>query len=177
MFQFYRICFDLKELIYLDKDLKQEKKQAMKDLIDKGKKEGSLTFDQISDALSELELDKEQIENVYETLGQMGIDVLEENSKDTPGLSFGKAFKKGSEDDDSEDDDESKSKLDLSIPKGVTIDDPVRMYLKEIGKIPLLSAEEEIDLAERMGAGEELAKRKLVEANLRLVVSIAKLYV
>lgn len=161
----------------MDKDLKQEKKQAMKDLIDKGKKEGSLTFDQISDALSELELDKEQIENVYETLGQMGIDVLEENSKDTPGLSFGKSFKKGAADDDNEDDDESKSKLDLSIPKGVTIDDPVRMYLKEIGKIPLLSAEEEIDLAERMGAGEELAKRKLVEANLRLVVSIAKRYV
>lgn len=160
----------------MDKDLKQEKKQAMKNLIDKGKKEGSLTFDQISDALSELELDKEQIENVYETLGQMGIDVLEENSKDTPGLSFGKAFKKDSVDDD-DDEDESKSKLDLSIPKGVTIDDPVRMYLKEIGKIPLLSAEEEIDLAERMGAGEELAKRKLVEANLRLVVSIAKRYV
>lgn len=173
---FQRIYFDLKELIYLDKDLKQEKKQAMKNLIDKGKKEGSLTFDQISDALSELELDKEQIENVYETLGQMGIDVLEENSKDTPGLSFGKAFKKDSVDDD-DDEDESKSKLDLSIPKGVTIDDPVRMYLKEIGKIPLLSAEEEIDLAERMGAGEELAKRKLVEANLRLVVSIAKRYV
>ncbi len=162
----------------MDKDLKQEKKQAMKSLIDKGKKEGSLTFDQISDALSELELDKEQIENVYETLGQMGIDVLEENSKDTPGLSFGKPFKKDHINPDSDDEeDDSKSKLDLSIPKGVTIDDPVRMYLKEIGKIPLLTAEEEIDLAERMGAGEELAKRKLVEANLRLVVSIAKRYV
>jgi len=72
---------------------------------------------------------------------------------------------------------EGKEKLDLSIPEGVNIDDPVRMYLKEIGKVPLLTAAEEVDLAKRMGAGEEAAKRKLAEANLRLVVSIAKRHV
>lgn len=154
-------------------ELKQEKKIAMKTLIDKGKKDGSLTYEQIGEALSEMELDKDQIENIYDTLAQMGIDILDENTKDDSAI-FKKEFRKGA---DSEEEEEETSKLDLSIPKGVSIDDPVRMYLKEIGKIPLLSAEEEVDLAERMGYGDELAKKKLVEANLRLVVSIAKRYV
>lgn len=153
---------------------KQEKKIAMKTLIDKGKKDGSLTYEQIGEALSEMELDKDQIENIYDTLAQMGIDILDENVKDDTVI-FKKEFQKESDSDEEEE--EGKTKLDLSIPKGVSIDDPVRMYLKEIGKIPLLTGEEEVDLAERMGYGDELAKKKLVEANLRLVVSIAKRYV
>jgi RNA polymerase primary sigma factor len=165
----------LKELIFLDNELKQEKKIAVKSLIDKGKKDGSLTYEQIGEALSEMELDKEQIENIYDTFAQLGIDILDENIKDDTVI-FNKEFNKDP-DAETEDEDEDVSKLDLSIPKGVSIDDPVRMYLKEIGKIPLLSAEEEIDLAEKMGYGDEIAKKKLVEANLRLVVSIAKRYV
>jgi len=161
----------------LEKEFKEEKKVAVKNLIDKGKKDGSLTYEQIGEALSELELDKEQIENIYDTFAQMGIDILDENIKDDTVI-FNKEFSKDSNSDsDSEEEEENVSKLDLSIPKGVSIDDPVRMYLKEIGKIPLLSAEEEIDLAEKMGYGDEIAKKKLVEANLRLVVSIAKRYV
>jgi len=159
----------------LDNELKQEKKMAVKSLIDKGKKDGSLTYEQIGEALSEMELDKEQIENIYDTFAQLGIDILDENIKDDTVI-FNKEFNKDP-DAETEDEDEDVSKLDLSIPKGVSIDDPVRMYLKEIGKIPLLSAEEEIDLAEKMGYGDEIAKKKLVEANLRLVVSIAKRYV
>jgi len=165
----------LKELIFLDNELKQEKKMAVKSLIDKGKKDGSLTYEQIGEALSEMELDKEQIENIYDTFAQLGIDILDENIKDDTVI-FNKEFNKDP-DAETEDEDEDVSKLDLSIPKGVSIDDPVRMYLKEIGKIPLLSAEKEIDLAEKMGYGDEIAKKKLVEANLRLVVSIAKRYV
>ena len=159
----------------MDNELKQEKKMAVKSLIDKGKKDGSLTYEQIGEALSEMELDKEQIENIYDTFAQLGIDILDENIKDDTVI-FNKEFDKDP-DAETEDEDEDVSKLDLSIPKGVSIDDPVRMYLKEIGKIPLLSAEEEIDLAEKMGYGDEIAKKKLVEANLRLVVSIAKRYV
>jgi len=159
----------------LDNELKQEKKMAVKSLIDKGKKDGSLTYEQIGEALSEMELDKEQIENIYDTFAQMGIDILDENIKDDTVI-FNKEFDKDP-DIEAEDEEEDVSKLDLSIPKGISIDDPVRMYLKEIGKIPLLSAEEEIDLAEKMGYGDEIAKKKLVEANLRLVVSIAKRYV
>ncbi|CBH21875.1 RNA polymerase sigma factor RpoD [Acetoanaerobium sticklandii] len=159
----------------MDNELKQEKKIAVKSLIDKGKKDGSLTYEQIGEALSEMELDKEQIENIYDTFAQLGIDILDENIKDDTVI-FNKEFNKNP-DAETEDEDEDASKLDLSIPKGVSIDDPVRMYLKEIGKIPLLSAEEEIDLAEKMGYGDEIAKKKLVEANLRLVVSIAKRYV
>ena len=159
----------------MDNELKQEKKMAVKSLIDKGKKDGSLTYEQIGEALSEMELDKEQIENIYDTFAQMGIDILDENIKDDTVI-FNKEFDKDP-DIEAEDEEEDVSKLDLSIPKGISIDDPVRMYLKEIGKIPLLSAEEEIDLAEKMGYGDEIAKKKLVEANLRLVVSIAKRYV
>ena len=159
----------------MDNELKQEKKMAVKSLIDKGKKDGSLTYEQIGEALSEMELDKEQIENIYDTFAQMGIDILDENIKDDTVI-FNKEFDKDL-DIEAEDEEEDVSKLDLSIPKGISIDDPVRMYLKEIGKIPLLSAEEEIDLAEKMGYGDEIAKKKLVEANLRLVVSIAKRYV
>ncbi len=133
--------------------------KEVQDLIEKGKDEGSLTYEEIMDSLEEIELSSDDIEKIYELFNEMNIDILE-NGKDSG--------------DDAGDDDDS---LDISIPDGVGIDDPVRMYLKEIGKVPLLTAEEEVDLAQRMEKGDEAAKRKLIEANLRLVVSIAKKYV
>ena len=134
----------------------ESKKSRIKQLIEKGKSKGSLTYKEIMDMLEEIELEPEQIEKVYESLESLGIDVVDEET-----------------------DEEAAPEKDLSltVPEGVNIDDPVRMYLKEIGKVPLLTADEEVELAKRMGQGDEMAKRKLVEANLRLVVSIAKRYV
>ncbi|MBB6217899.1 RNA polymerase primary sigma factor [Anaerosolibacter carboniphilus] len=137
--------------------------ETVKDLIDKGKKRGMLTYNEIMDTLEEIDLDKEQVEEVYDNLASMGIDIVGEQDPEI----------------EIEDIPETEEivDLDLSIPKGINIDDPVRMYLKEIGKVPLLSAEEEIELAKKMEQGDEEAKRRLCEANLRLVVSIAKRYV
>jgi RNA polymerase, sigma 70 subunit, RpoD len=129
----------------------------IKELIEKGKSKGVLTYKEIMDMLEEIDLEPDQIEKIYETLESLGIDVVDEEVPQ--------------EDVNVEED------LDLSIPEGVSIDDPVRMYLKEIGKVPLLTPEEEVELAKRMEQGDEEAKRKLAEANLRLVVSIAKRYV
>lgn len=163
---------------------KEEKRITAKSLIEKGKKQGTLTLAEIMEAFSETELDKDQIENLYETLGNLGIEVIE-NKTEKVEIDF-------SIDDDLDidnidegvDGELSKDEmpleleeLDLSLPKGISIDDPVRMYLKEIGKIPLLKPHEEVELARRMNDGDELAKQRLVEANLRLVVSIAKRYV
>ena len=150
----------------------------------KGKKKGELTYAEIANALSNFELDKDQIEEIYASLTSMGIEIVGDKSR---------GFSDDDDDDDDEsvdivdideidekddDDEEEEVKIeDLSVPKGVSIDDPVRMYLKEIGKVPLLSGEEEISLAKRMEDGDEEAKKKLCEANLRLVVSIAKRYV
>lgn len=147
-----------------NKDEKQvEKMQAVKKLIEKGKQKGILTYNEIMDALEEIELDEEQIERIYQSLEELGIDVV--GDKEEVKL----LNTAGDETDDLED--------DLSLPRGINVDDPVKMYLKEIGKIPLLTAEEEIDLAKRMEQGDEEAKKRLAEANLRLVVSIAKRYV
>ncbi|MFO7815765.1 MAG: RNA polymerase sigma factor RpoD [Halanaerobiales bacterium] len=140
-----------------NKNVIPENIDQVKELIEKGKEEGELTYEQIMSSLEDVELDEEEIEKIYEIFTGMDIDIIEKDSND----------------EDEEDDDE----LDLSIPQGVGIDDPVRMYLKEIGKVDLLTAEEEVDLAKRMEQGDMEAKRQLVEANLRLVVSIAKKYV
>ncbi len=152
------------------KKVSKEQRQSVKELMDKGKKQGSLTYSEIMEVLGEVQLDKDQVENLYETLGQLGIEVLEEKNKK-------ESIKVEKDEDDSEDEEFDFESIDLSLPKGINIDDPVRMYLKEIGKIPLLSAQEEIELAKRMEQGDEIAKKRLVEANLRLVVSIAKRYV
>ena len=158
---------------------KDNKRLTAKTLIDKGKKQGSLILAEIMEAFSETELDKDQVEDLYETLGNLGIEVIE-NKTDKVDIDFAQ------DDLDLDDLDESIVKddtpmeieeIDLSLPKGISIDDPVRMYLKEIGKIPLLKPHEEVELARRMHEGDELAKQRLVEANLRLVVSIAKRYV
>ncbi|MEG2984167.1 MAG: RNA polymerase sigma factor RpoD [Paraclostridium sp.] len=166
---------------------KESKRVTAKSLIEKGKKQGSLTLMEIMEAFSETELDKDQVENLYETLGNLGIEVIQKKEEKADAeIEF------SSEDvdisnldiDDSIDEDTSKEEntmeieqIDLTLPKGISIDDPVRMYLKEIGKIPLLKPHEESELARRMHEGDEIAKQRLVEANLRLVVSIAKRYV
>ena len=144
--------------------------EKLKELVALGKKKKSvLEIQEINDFFSDMELSPEQMEQVFEYLEAKGIDVLRINS-DTD------------DDDDmevilSDEDEVDMEKIDLSVPDGISIEDPVRMYLKEIGKVPLLSAEEEVELAKRMAEGDEEAKKRLAEANLRLVVSIAKRYV
>ena len=168
----------------------QNERERVKQLLAKGKEKGVLSYEEIMDSLSTTELSPEQIDDIYEQISAMGIKLvhtdLEQDKDDidddmeitlletddslmtVPGL----------EDDvPPEDLEDEVLDLDLSVPEGVGIDDPVRMYLKEIGRVPLLSADEEVELAKRMEQGDEEAKKKLAEANLRLVVSIAKRYV
>nr|WP_317360538.1 RNA polymerase sigma factor RpoD [uncultured Blautia sp.] len=136
------------------------------------KKKNVLEYQEINDFFKGFPLDPEQMEKVFDFLEGNGIDVLRIQENDMDGLILN--------DDDlplSDEDDVDMENIDLSVPEGVSIEDPVRMYLKEIGKVPLLSAEEEISLAQRMENGDESAKKRLAEANLRLVVSIAKRYV
>ncbi len=155
----------------MSKKVEEQKVESVKTLIDKGKKRGILTYNEIMNTLEEIELDKEQIEEVYDNLASMGIDIVgdhdDEDLDDIP----------EAEEIDEIPETEEIVDLDISIPKGINIDDPVRMYLKEIGKVPLLSAVEEIELAKKMEQGDDEAKKRLCEANLRLVVSIAKRYV
>lgn len=139
-----------------------ENSEKLQALIDLGKKNGMLSYSQIMDALQEEDLTPEQIEDIYEHFSAQGIDVVSDDDGDDQGTDNGAG--------NGED-------LDLSVPEGIGLDDPVRMYLKEIGRVPLLTAEEEVELAKRIEAGDEEAKRRLAEANLRLVVSIAKRYV
>ena len=138
------------------------------------KKKNVLEYQEIADFMAELELDESMTERVYDFLEANNVDVLRasdigpdfENVDDDEALIF-----------DDEAETEDLENLDLSVPDGVSLEDPVRTYLKEIGKVPLLSADEEMELAVRMEEGDESAKRRLSEANLRLVVSIAKRYV
>ena len=138
------------------------------------KKKNVLEYQEISDFFKDQPLEVEQMEKVFDFLEASGVDVLritEGNADDMILDDDGDMDKLDGEDEIELD------KIDLSVPEGVSIEDPVRMYLKEIGKVPLLSAEEEIELAKRMENGDEAAKKRLAEANLRLVVSIAKRYV
>ncbi|HHY92005.1 MAG TPA: RNA polymerase sigma factor RpoD, partial [Firmicutes bacterium] len=133
--------------------------EGLAELLKKGKKRGSLTYTEIMDALQNVELDAEQIDRIYGALAEAGVEVVDEGGPAEPLA------------------EPTAEELDLTVPEGVAIDDPVRMYLKEIGRVPLLTPEEEIELATRIEAGDLEAKRRLAEANLRLVVSIAKRYV
>jgi len=139
----------------------ETKMNRVRELLETGKAKGTLTYKEIMDQLVEVELEPEQFEKILETLETLGVDVVNEIQ-----LVEAEPANEPANDD-----------LDLSVPEGISIDDPVRMYLKEIGKVPLLTADEEIDIAQRMEQGDEAARKKLVEANLRLVVSIAKRYV
>lgn len=145
---------------------KSSKMTIVKKLIEKGKKKGSLTYKEVTDELYEIDLSPEQIEKVYEVLESMEIEVVGDMHT-APAPATGAQAETEPETEE----------LDVSIPEGISIDDPVRMYLKEIGKVSLLSSSEEIDLAKRNEEGDLAAKKKLAEANLRLVVSIAKRYV
>ncbi|TFZ40068.1 RNA polymerase sigma factor RpoD [Soehngenia longivitae] len=153
------------------------KQIAEKNLIQKGKKKGVLTHKEILDTLETVELEPEEIDEFYQKLEDLNIDIIgdKEEIEEIEVIEDPDELITDVDDTDIEVDEESKG--DISLPKGVSVDDPVRMYLKEIGKIPLLTTEEEIELAKRMENGDEEAKRKLAEANLRLVVSIAKKYV
>ena len=142
------------------KDMKELRVQKINELLEAGKAKGMLTYKEIMDALEELEMDQEQIEKLYDHLEELNIDVVEE--VEVP-----------------EDINEEIAEIEsaLATAEGINIDDPVRMYLKEIGKVPLLTATEEVEIAQRMADGDPEAKHQLAEANLRLVVSIAKRYV
>ena len=150
--------------------------EKLKQLVAHGKKNKSiLELQEINDFFSDMELDAEQMEKVYEYLEANHIDVLRVSGD-------GDGIEELDDVDDSDivltdEDDVDMEKIDLSVPDGISIEDQVRMYLKEIGKVPLLSADEEVELAKRMAEGDEDAKKRLAEANLRLVVSIAKRYV
>ena len=137
----------------------QDNKQVLKELLESGKQKGRLTTKEISDALEELDYDVEQVDKLYDTFEAYNIEIVEDDG----GESIAPASNE-----------ELESVLSAD---GISIDDPVKVYLKEIGRVPLLSAEEEVELAIRMSEGDVAAKKRLSEANLRLVVSIAKRYV
>ena len=147
----------------LSPDARQAK---LNELYEYGKSKGALTYKEIMDRLMEMEMDPDQLDKVLETLEALGVVVVNDND---PASAEPEPVVDTTED------------LELSVPEGISIDDPVRMYLKEIGKVPLLTAEEEVEIAKKLETGtpeeKEEAKRKLSEANLRLVVSIAKRYV
>lgn len=142
--------------------------QVKEQLLEQGKKRGALSYKEIMERLSTFDQDSDQIDEFFEYLGDQGVEVLNE-VEDEDGDEIVPQ--------DLEEQQQEFPVDDLSVPPGVKINDPVRMYLKEIGRVPLLSAEEEIELAIRIEKGDEEAKRRLAEANLRLVVSIAKRYV
>ncbi|MDD3279479.1 MAG: RNA polymerase sigma factor RpoD [Lachnospiraceae bacterium] len=140
------------------------------------KKKNVLEYKEINDFFKDMPLEAEQMDSVFEYLDQKNIDVLKMTENETE--ADDDVLLINDEDAVIEEEEEvDLETIDLSVPEGISIEDPVRMYLKEIGKVPLLSAEEEIDLAQRMEDGDEEAKKRLAEANLRLVVSIAKRYV
>lgn len=135
--------------------------EQVHNLIERGKKQGMISYREIMDALQEIELSPDQIDEIYERFAEMGVDIIPETG----------------EDQELDEEEEEEEEVEISVPEGVGLDDPVRMYLKEIGKVPLLTAEQEMEYAKGIENGDEEARRLLAEANLRLVVSIAKRYV
>jgi RNA polymerase primary sigma factor len=152
----------------MDENTQVKIEERMKDLLTLAKKKKNiLEYQEISDFFMDMPLGEEQFDKILEALERSNIDVLRIAQEDEV----------EHEDILLMEDEVDVETIDLSVPDGVSIEDPVRMYLKEIGKVPLLNAEEEIELAKRMEEGDEDAKKRLAEANLRLVVSIAKRYV
>ena len=136
--------------------------QRKKELIEKGKKTGILTYEELAESLKGLELDSDSLDDLYNAFHEKNIEIISEDFSD---------------EDDAADDGDMLVIEDVELPKNANINDPVRMYLKEIGKISLLSQDEELKISKRVEEGDEEAKRLLAESNLRLVVSIAKRYV
>lgn len=164
----------------LPEEVSEEKKQEIiANLMTIAKRKGTMSFREISDHLETIDMDKEQMDEIYDSITSLGVEIITEvELEDFDIIPV----------DDDEDadivavdpelvDDDGEIDLEATLPKGIAVDDPVRMYLKEIGKVPLLSGSEEIELAKRMEQGDDEAKKRLCEANLRLVVSIAKRYV
>ena len=149
--------------------IKNHSSEIVEELLAKGKKNGgTLTYGELVDALQQEDLSPDEIDTMYDTFSKRGIEIVDDSNS-------------GEDVDDDVDvdvdDKDEEVEIDLSVPEGISIDGPVRMYLKEIGRVPLLTAEEEVALAKRMQEGDEIAQKRLAEANLRLVVSIAKRYV
>jgi RNA polymerase primary sigma factor len=141
-----------------------ESRLKVDELVKSGKTKGVLTYKEIMNHFVEMEIEPDQFDRILETLDSLGIDVVNEIDLVEQDAIPAPPVKTAEE-------------IDISVPEGISVDDPVRMYLKEIGKVALLSAEDEIEIAQRMEAGDLNARKKLAEANLRLVVSIAKRYV
>ena len=140
----------------------EPEKNVVKDLLEQGKAKGKLTTTEINDALEELDFDVEQVDKLYETLEGLNVEIVENYAQNIE-IDFPMP---------------APAEVEASLATdGINIDDPVKVYLKEIGRVPLLSSDEEVDLAIRMSAGDPYARKRLAEANLRLVVSIAKRYV
>jgi RNA polymerase primary sigma factor len=152
---------------------------AVRALVGRGKEPRRISYGQIADALQTMDLPPDQIDAVYEQLNEMGIEVVDDReTADKPVAPDAAADVAEDGEEPEADDEEPADDADpTDVPEGVAIDDPVRMYLKEIGRVPLLTAAEEVELAKRIEQGDEEAKKRLAEANLRLVVSIAKRYV
>ena len=136
------------------------KKTAINELLELAKKKGKITLEELNDKLNDIDIGVDDIEKIYERLEKMGVEITGEDSSREEEVEF-----------------EAEDMEEIISSEGVGIDDHVRMYLKDIGKVPLLSLSEEIECAKKMAEGDEYAKQKLSEANLRLVVSIAKRYV
>ena len=155
-----------KKMAQAEAGSKNHSSEILDNLLSKGKKNGgTLTYGELVEALQREDLSPDEIDKMYDTFSKKGIEIVDDsNTNDDT-------------DDEVEDKESEEVEIDLSVPEGVSIDDPVRMYLKEIGRVPLLTAEEEVALAKRMQDGDEEAQKRLAEANLRLVVSIAKRYV
>ena len=163
-------------------NVEQKRIEITNTLLEAGKANGHLSYKEISDQIDTIEFDKDQMDELYEVLMTNGIEIVSESEPEEFESNM-KSFngRLAELDDDDKADlkaaEESEDDFEASMSKGIAVDDPVRMYLKEIGKVSLLTAEEEIELAKRMELGDDAAKKKLCEANLRLVVSIAKRYV
>lgn len=160
-----------------DMDHNDEKRfDCINDLIDRAKGKGSISYQEISDQLENIDMDKNQMDDLYDTLISMGIEIVSETDPDDFEI-IALEQEEETETEITVDEGELEIDLEATLPKGIAVDDPVRMYLKEIGKVSLLTADEEIELAKLMENGDDEAKKRLCEANLRLVVSIAKRYV
>ena len=166
----------------------QEKMERVREIVEIGRMKGHLSMEEIMDALEDVELSPDQMEHLYESLEALNVDIVKKSDIDGE-EDIDDAADESEDLSDADDDsefvpdasieelEEEARSQDVTIPENINVEDHVRMYLKEIGKVPLLTADEEIEIAKRMEAGDETAKQQLAEANLRLVVSIAKRYV